>query len=60
MNKKYEVHTYIEMKVASFIEAESESEAIKLTSELNDIDFLKHHILDISTIDIQRAFVADS
>lgn len=55
----YEVHTYIEMKVASFIEAESEEEAIELTSELNETDFLEHEILDISTIDIKRAFIAD-
>jgi hypothetical protein len=60
MTNKYEVHTYIEMKVASFIEAKSEEEAIKLTSGLNDTDFLKHKILDISTIDIRRAFIADS
>jgi hypothetical protein len=59
MNKKYEVHTYIEMKVASFIEAKSEAEAIKLTSKLNDTAFLKHHILDISTIDVHRAFAVD-
>lgn len=56
MTKKYEVHTHIEMKVASFIYADSEDEAISIASQKDAGSFLQGQILDISTINIQSAF----
>jgi hypothetical protein len=59
MNKNYEVHTYLELKVASYIQAGSKEEAIALTAEFIDADFLKQKVLDISRIDIHSAFLAN-
>ena len=56
MANKYEVHTYIEMKVASFIFANSEDEAISIASEKDADSFLKDQILDISTVNVKLAF----
>jgi hypothetical protein len=55
MNTKYEVHTYIEMKVATFIYANSEKEAIAIACEKDADSFLKDQILDISTVKVNFA-----
>lgn len=56
MAKKYEVHTYNEMKVASFVYAKSKEEAIKIACKKDTSSFLKDEVLDISTIDVKFAF----
>ncbi len=53
--KKYAVRTAVEMKVYVYVYANSKDEAVEKACQLNESDFLKAEVEDVSTIDVQSA-----
>jgi hypothetical protein len=53
--KKFAVRAAVDMKVYVYVYADSEDEAMEKACQLNESDFLKGDIEDVSTIDVQFA-----